>query len=429
MVLAPEELLAAKDVPTTSSSGTENMDDTARIKSIIKEYPKVFDTKGLNGLPPDRGIPHVINTGDTPPINRPPYRMSPRELDELKRQLNELLDLGLIEPSTSPWGAPILFVRKKDGSMRMCIDYRALNKATIRNTSPLPRIDECLDRLHGAKFFSSLDLKSGYHQIRLDPADAPKTAMNTRYGKFSWRVLPFGLANSPPIFQAQMNATLGNCVDDFAMVYLDDILIFSKTKEEHERHLRHVLDRLKAAQFVVNLKKCNLFRRHVNFLGFKVSAEGTAPDDGKVKAIVSWPTPTNVQEVRQFVGMVQHFRRYIPNFASIATPLTDLTRGTGAKRRPIIWTPAWQTSFDQLKHLLTVAPVLQAPCMDRPFRIETDASDFGLGAVLSQPDDKGRWHPLAYESRKFSLEERSYPVQERELLAILYALRQWRGAL
>lgn len=396
------------------------------VQALVNEFPKVFDSKGLNGLPPMRGIPHVINTGDTPPINRPPYRMSPKELDELRRQLKELLDLGLIEPSTSPWGAPVLFVRKKDGSMRMCIDYRALNKATIRNTCPLPRIDECLERLHGAKFFSSLDLKSGYHQIRLDPADAPKTAMNTRYGKFSWRVLPFGLANSPPVFQAQMNATLGECLDQFAMVYLDDILVFSKTQEEHERHLKHVLDRLQQAQFVVNLKKCHLFQRSVSFLGFKVSEAGTAPDDDKVKAITTWPEPTNVQEVRQFVGTVQHFRRYIPNFAHIASPLTDLTKGTGAKHRPIIWTPACQNSFDRLKHLLTVAPVLQAPCMDRPFKIETDASDFGVGAVLLQQNDKGDWHPLAYESQKLSSEERAYPVQERELLAVLHALRKWR---
>lgn len=223
-----------------------------------------------------------------------------------------------------------------------------------------------------------------------------------------------------------MNATLGNCLDEFAMVYLDDILVFSKTREDHERHLRHVLDRLQQAQFVVNLKKCHLFQRHVNFLGFTVSEKGTTPDESKVKAITSWPTPTNVQEVRQFVGTVQHFRKYIPNFASIATPLTDLTKGTGAKRRPIVWTPSCQTSFDKLKHMLTVAPVLQAPCMDRPFRIETDASDFGLGAVLSQPNEHGDWHPIAYESRKFSSEERSYPVQERELLAILHALRTWR---
>ncbi|KAG0749205.1 hypothetical protein G6F29_013894 [Rhizopus arrhizus] len=170
--------------------------------------------------------------------------MSPAELDELQKQLKELLSLGLIRPSSSPWGAPVLFVRKKDGSMRMCIDYRALNKLTVRNSHPLPRIDECLDRLKGAKFFTSLDLKSGYHQVRIASEDVPKTAFNTRYGQYEFLVLPFGLTNAPPTFQSLMNRVLNDCLDKFALVYLDDILIFSKTKEEHQQHVRHVLANL-----------------------------------------------------------------------------------------------------------------------------------------------------------------------------------------
>ncbi|KAG2190799.1 hypothetical protein INT47_010346 [Mucor saturninus] len=352
--------------------------------------------------------------------------MSPRELDELKRQLKELLDLGLIRPSSSPWGAPILFVKKKNGEMRMCVDYRALNKVTIRNNHPLPRIDECLERLKGANHFTSLDLRSGYHQVRIQQSDVPKTAFNTRYGQYEFLVLPFGLTNAPPTFQHLMNKVLGDCLDDFALVYLDDILIFSKTPEEHEKHVRHVLNRLREAKLIANQKKCEFNKKELTFLGFQVSAKGILPSPDKIKTIQDWTPPNNVQEVRQFIGLAQHYRRFIPGFAGIAAPLTDLTKGVGPKKRPIVWTDVCQTSFDILKDKLSSAPVLLAPDMDKPFRIETDASDFGVGAVLLQEDEEGVWKPLAYESKKLSTAERSYPAQERELLGILHALRTWR---
>ncbi|KAG2190788.1 hypothetical protein INT47_000170 [Mucor saturninus] len=392
---------------------------------LVKEFDDVFQD-GLPGLPPNRDVQHVINTGDAYPVNKPPFKMSPRELDELKKQLKELLDLGLIRPSSSPWGAPILFVKKKNGEMRMCVDYRALNKVTVRNNHPLPRIDECLERLHGANHFTSLDLRSGYHQVKIQESDVPKTAFNTRYGQYEFLVLPFGLTNAPPTFQHLMNKVLGDCLDKFALVYLDDILIFSKTPTEHEEHVRHVLNQLREAKLIANFKKCEFNKKELTFLGFNVSAQGILPSPDKVKTVQEWTPPTNVQEVRQFIGLAQHYRRFIPGFAGIASPLTDLTKGTGPKRRPVVWTDTCQTSFDILKDKLSSAPVLLAPNMDKPFRIETDASDFGVGAVLMQEDDEGIWKPLAFESKKLSNAERSYPAQERELLGILHALRTWR---
>lgn len=394
---------------------------------VTNEYADVF-RDSLPGLPPARNDPIIIDTGDARPINRPPYKMSPAESDELKRQLTELLALGLIRPSSSPWGAPVLFVRKKDGSLRMCIDYRALNRISVKKSYGIPNIDESLERLHGASYFTTLDLKSGYHQMRLHPEDIPKSSFNTRLGKFEWLVAPFGLTCCPIYFQSLMNRVLDDCINKFALVYLDDVLIFSKTEEEHKVHVRHVLDLLRKNQLVCNLKKCSFAQRETTYLGFRISAAGILPDESKIKAIRDWPRPTNVQEVRQFVGLAQYFRKFCPGFAGVVAPLTNLTRGTGPKKRSIIWTPECQASFDKVKTLLTSAPCLAMPDPSLPYRIECDSSDYATGACLLQPDrnDPKSWHPIAFESKKLSDRERKYPAQERELAAILMALRAWR---
>ena len=388
-------------------------------EQLMAEFPDVFQDK-LPGLPPDRGIEHVIDTGDAVPISRPPYKMSPLELDELKRQLKELLDLRLIRPSSSPWGAPVLFVRKASDpssgtppSLRLCIDYRAINRVTRRIDVPLPRIDECLERLHGMKYFSKLDLKSGYHQLRIQEDDIEKTSFNTRYGSFEWLVLSFGLKNSPSVFQKWMNKVLGDYLDTFAMVYLDDILIMSKTREEHERHVRKVLNRFQEHQIIANKKKCEFFKTELEFVGYNVTAAGILPSKKKVQAIQDWPVCKNVQEVRQFIGLASHYRRWIRGFSSLSSVLTDLTKGTGIKKRSITWTPECQAAFEEIKARLCDAPVLIAPNPEKPYIIEVDSSDFAVGGVLLQEGDDGRLHPLAYESKKLSAAERNYPAQER----------------
>lgn len=322
-------------------------------KKLMKDFPSVFKDK-LSGLPPVReDFAHVINVPeDAKPINRPPFRMSPAKLDELQRQLNELSSLGFIRPSSSPWGAPVLFVKKKNGEMRMCIDYRAINKLIIRNSTPLPRIDECLDRMHGASWFTSLDLRSGYHQIRIKDSDVPKTAFNTRYGKFEFLVLPFGLSNAPPSYQAWMNNILKDCLDKFVLIYLDDACIFSKTLEEHISHVNHVISIFESHGLVVNLKKCEFGKRELEFLGFRVSQAGILPSISKIKAIQDWVRPTNVQEVRQFLGLAQHYCRFCPSFSAIAAPLTELTHGTGALLRYFFC--LMSTSLSALKPIVVI---------------------------------------------------------------------------
>lgn len=397
-------------------------------KDLVAEFSDVFQDK-LPGLPPVRDTDEImIDTGDAKPISRPPYKTSPAEMDELRLQITELLVLGLIQPSTSPWGAPVLFVRKKSGELRMCVDYRALNRLCVKKSYGLPNIDESLERLQGSSYFSSLDLKSGYHQLRLRSEDVPKTTMNTRIGKFSWLTAPFGLKNCPFNFMALMNNVLSDCLNRFALVYLDDVLVYSKSAEEHQQHVRHVLELFRKNKLIANLKKCEFGKRELEFLGYRISDSGILPGVAKVKAIREWPRPSNVQEVRQFVGLAQHFRKFCPGFASVVAPLTDLTRGTGPKKRSIQWSPDCERSFEKVKQLLTSAPCLQMPNPALPYRIECDASDFGAGACLLQPSstDPSSWHPVAYESKKFSDRERKYPTQERELAAILMALRAWR---
>ncbi|EIE84465.1 hypothetical protein RO3G_09175 [Rhizopus delemar RA 99-880] len=396
-------------------------------KKFSKEFPDVF--KGhISGLPPVRDTQEIIVTKpDAVPVSRPPYKMSPLELTELRKQLDELLQKGLIEPCASEWSNPVLFVRKPNGDLRMCCDYRMLNKVTLKQKIQLPRIDECLERLHKAKYFTSLDLTNGFHQQRLSETDSIKTAISTRYGQFCWKVVPFGLSNSGPAFQKMMNSILADYIDKFVMVYLDDILIFSTGDEEqHKKHVRLVLKKLDEAKLIINKKKCRFNRKELTFLGFNISAEGIKPAPEKVKAVFDWPTPTNVQQVRQFIGLAQHYRRFISGFAGIAAPLTNLTKGSGPKRRAITWTEDCQKSFDLIKRKLSSAPVLMTPDMTKPFRIECDASDFAIGAVLLQEEENGVWKPLAFESKKLSQAERNYPAQERELLSILHALRTWR---
>lgn len=416
---------SAAPQPTTSSVSVNGLDKA--VKKLLDDYQDVFRDKLPPELPPLREVEHVIETGDAAPVRRPPFKMSPLELDELQRQLKDLLDKGFIQPSSSPWGAPVLFVRKKGGALRMCIDYRMINSlCTKRLNTPLPRIDECLERLSGAKYFSQLDLTSGYHQIRIREEDVPKTAFVTRYGSFEWKVLPFGLSNSPSVFQKMMNSVLSGYVDKFVQLYLDDVLLYSKTAEEHIEHIKLVLERFRQHKLYVNPSKSSFNQQEVEFLGMRVSAQGILPSKSKVKAIQEWPRPTNVQEVRQFVGLASHYRKFLKNFSSIAAPLTELTKGTGPKKRSITWSSKCQVAFETLKSMLTDAPVLQAPDMSKPFIIETDSSDFGCGGVLLQRDERGVLHPLAFESKKFSTAERSYPAQERELLGVLHCLRTWR---
>jgi hypothetical protein len=391
------------------------------INRLLQQFSKTFGPLPKQP-PPQRDVDHEIELepGAKPPF-LPIYQLSVKELEEVKKQLTMLLESGFIQPSKSPFGAPIIFVPKKNGKLRMCVDYRALNAITVKNRYPLPRIDELMDRLHGATVFTKLDLQSGYWQIRIKEEDIPKTAFRTRYGHYEWKVLPFGLTNAPATFQALMNNVLRPYLDQFVVVYLDDILIYSRTPEEHEQHLQLVLKALEDNELYVGLDKCAFGFPEVDFLGHVVSGEGIKPDPGKISAVQEWPTPKGIREVRSFLGLTGYYRRFIQHYSAKALPLTELTRADSVWH----WGPIQQAAFDALKHALTTAPVLLTPDPQLPYEVYTDASNFALGAVLLQNQGKGK-QPVAYLSRKLTPAERNYPTGDREMLAIYYALQHWR---
>ena len=312
---------------------------------VVREYLSVF-SNDLPGLPPDREIEFCIELiPGTAPISRAPYRLAPAELKELKAQLEELIEKGLIRPSHSPWGAPVLFVKKKDGSLRLCIDYREINKATIKNKYPLPRIDDLFDQLAGSAVFSKIDLRSGYHQLKIREEDVPKTAFRTRYGHHEFLVMPFGLTNAPAAFMDLMNRVFEDYLDKFVIVFIDDILIYSRSREEHAQHLRSVLQRLQSKKLYAKFKKCEFWLDKVVFLGHVVSKEGIAVDPTKIEAVTNWQRPKNVTEVRSFLGLAGYYRRFVEGFAKIANPLTALTR----KEHKYTWTEPCEGSFQELK--------------------------------------------------------------------------------
>ena len=405
-------------------SGNDNQNDESEpeLTSLLTEFSDVFPDDLPPGLPPERSVELKIDLEpEAKPIKRPIYKLSMEELNEVKRQIDDLLEKGFIRPSISPWGSSVLFVPKKDGGLRMCVDYRALNKATIRNNYPLPRIDEVWDQIGGSKYFTSLDLRSGYNQIRIAKEDTEKTCFRTRYGAYEFLVVPFGLAGAPPIFQSLMNEVLRPYLDRFCLVYLDDILIYSRTREEHLEHIRLVFSQLRKHRLYAKLSKCAFMRSNLTYLGHNISNQGISVEERKIHAINSWERPQNVVNVQSFLGLCNYYRRFVPHFARIAAPLTDLTK----KTNPFSWGSSQEMSFNNLKAALLKAPVLRCADYSLPFEVQSDASGVGLGAVLQQTDDHGT-RPVAYYSRKLNSAEQNYAPHEQELLAIVSALREWR---
>lgn len=419
-----------------------------RLQSLLAEYQDVFQSPSLTGtgasslgdLTPEC-IPIIPGSV---PHNRPPFRLSPKEKAEIESQVREALANGWIEQSSSAYGAPVLFVPKPDGSLRMCIDYRGLNKLTVKNKFPMPRIDDLIDNLSGATHFSTLDLAAGYHQLKLQATDVPKTAFNTHFGKFEWRVLPFGLTNAPAVFQHAMNRIFGKHLNKCVCVYLDDILIFSRSEEEHFQHLEMVLQLLRENKLCAKHKKCEFFKPELKYLGHMVSATGIKPDPSKIQTLSDWPRPAGVNEVRQFLGLANYFRKFIRGYAATVAPLTDLLKGlskqerVGVRQRRRVsaedtramadrfaqrWSPACDAAFAAVKAALTSAPVLALPDPGKHFTLVSDACDSppALGAVLMQDG-----HPVSYYSRKLSGPELNYSTSDKEMLAVICALREWR---
>ncbi|KAL0536186.1 hypothetical protein IC582_025125 [Cucumis melo] len=379
---------------------TREVDVSLSSEPVVRDYPDVFPEE-LPGLPPHR-------------------ENGPVELKELKVQLQELLDKGFIRPSVSPWGAPVLFVKKKDGSMRLCIDYRELNKVTVKNRYPLPRIDDLFDQLQGATVFSKIDLRSGYHQLRIKDGDVPKTTFRSRYGHYEFIVMSFGLTNAPAVFMDLMNRVFREFLETFVIVFIDDILIYSKTEAEHEEHLRMVLQTLRDNKLYAKFLKCEFWLKQVSFLGHVVFKAGVSVDPAKIEAVTSWTRPSTVSEVCSFLGLAGYYRRFVENFSCIATPLTQLTR----KGSHFVWSKACKDSFQNLKQKLVTALVLTVPDGSGSFVIYSDASKKGLGCVLMQ---QGK--VVAYASRQLKSHEQNYPTHDLELAVVVFALKILRHYL
>jgi hypothetical protein len=337
----------------------------------------------------------------------------------LKTQLQELLDKGYIHPSSSPWGCPALFVKKK-GSLRLCVDYQPLNAVTIKNKYPLPRIDVLFDQLAGARVFSKVDLRSGYHQIKIRPCDIPKTAFSTRYGLYEYLVMSFGLNNAPAYFMYLMNSVFMTELDKFVVVFIDDILIYSKNDEEHAGHLRIVLQRLRDHKLYAKFSKCEFWLDSVKFLGHTISKEGISVDASKVQEVMDWKPPKTVHQIRSFLGLAGYYRRFIPDFSRIAKSMTELLK-KGVK---FVWSEDCEKAFHTLRQHLTTAPVLVQPDNSQPFEVFCDASSTGLGCVLMQEN-----RVIAYASRSLRPHEVNYPTHDLELAAVVHALKIWRHYL
>jgi hypothetical protein len=376
------------------------------LQPLLEKFPDVIPEELPLGLPFMRDIQQHIDLVPSSVLpNKAAYRMNPREHEELQRQVDELITKGLLRESMSPCAVPALLVPRKDGSWRMCIDSRAVNKITIRYRFPIPRLDDLLDQLHGATVFSNMDLCSGYHQIRVRVGDEWKTAFKTRDGLYEWMVMPFGLSNAPSTFIRLMNHVFKPFMGKFVVVYFDDILVYRKSEEEHLEHLQHVFQTLQEQKLYVNLKKCRFFTNSLIFLGYVVSKEGIMMDPSKVEAITSRPIPKSIHDIRSFHGLALFYRRFIKGFSTIIAPITECLKGGTFK-----WTEEAQKSFELLKQKVTEAPLLILPNFSKVFEVDCDASNLEIGGVLSQ---EGK--PIAFFSEKLNDSRKKYFTYDRIL--------------
>ena len=408
VLLHKEVLFSTNDLPPSLPSV---------VLDLLQDFEDVFPNDVPAGLPPLRGIEHQIDLvpGASLP-NRRAYRTNPDETKEIQRQVKELLDKGYVRESLSPCAVPVLLVPKKDGSWRVCVDCHAINAITVRYRHPIPRLDDMLDELSGSTIFTKIDLRSGYHQIRMKIGDEWKTSFKTKFGLYEWLVMPFGLTNGPSTFMCLMNHVLRAFIGKFVVVYFDDILIYSKSFNEHLDHIHQVLAVLRAEKLYENIAKCTFCTDRVVFLGFVVTADGIHVDEEKIQAIKDWPVPKNVSQVRSFHGLAGFYRRFVKDFSTIAAPLNNLTK----KDVPFLWGDEQDKAFQELKRKLCEAPLLQLPDFVKTFEIECDASGIGIGGVLIQ---EGK--PIAYFSEKLNGPHLNYSVYDKELYALVRVFETW----
>ena len=405
------------------SAAKLSAEEEQQLRALITEFADVFAFEDSE-LGCATAVKHSIDTGGHPPIKQQPYRSPVIYREKISQMIDKMRADGIIQPSHSPWASPIVIVPKKDGSLRFCVDYRRLNAVTRKDVYPLPRIEDILASLGEAKRFTSLDLASGYWQIELDESAREKSAFTTHRGLYEFTRMPFGLCNAPATFQRVMQQVLAGVEWDSVFSFIDDLLVASKTFSEHLNHLREVLQRLRAANLRLKTRKCSLLREETTYLGHVISTKGIKPDPAKTRQVENYPHPTDATKVRQFVGLASFYRRFIPNFATVAAPLHYLTK----KNVMFCWTPECEDAFQKLKKLLVTAPVLAYPRFGagQSFVLETDASGVGLGAILSQEQEDGTIHPVAYASRSLDKHERNYGISELETLGLVWAVRYFR---
>ena len=412
---------------TISKTPTPHTVDLSSVPKEYHDFPDVFSKAKAEKPAPHRPYDLRIDLEDgaAPPL-APIYSLSQSEIQALREFIDEHMNIGFIRPSVSPHGAPVLFVKKKDGSLRLCVDFRGLNKITKKDKYPLPRISDLLDRPRKAKIYTKIDLRHAFHLVRIREGDEWKTTFRTRYGSFEWTVMPFGLTNAPAAFQRFVNDIFSDLLDICVLVYIDDILIYSDSPTEHRDHVREVLRRLRKHNLYAKAEKCEWHCDTVEYLGYILSPTGLTMSEDKIKIIQDWPEPRRVKDVQSFLGFANFYRRFIYNYSDIVVPLTRLTR----KGAPWNFTPECRSAFEALKKAFTSAPILSFWTPDAQLILETDASDYALAAILSiiSPDDQ-EIHPIAFHSRTFSAPELNYDVHDKELLAIFEAFKIWRHYL
>jgi hypothetical protein len=423
-------VLVCSAVSSESSSRNEDDDEIGSpqhpppswLQPLLARFADVMNKEGPSSLPPSREEDHRIElVSGASPVKCKSFPLSAKHQDALRKALDELLTKGHISASKSPWAAPVFFVPKKDGSVRMVIDFRKLNDLTVKNSAPMHRPQDLFNRLKGAVVYTKLDLKSGYNQVLVHPEDRDKTAFNSYFGHHQFNVMPFGLTNAPATFVTMMNRVLGDYINDFVVCFVDDILIYSKDKIEHAVHVEKVMEVLRKNELYVNPDKCEWAMDKVSFLGHTISADGVSVDPTKIQVIKDWPVPANVSQLRSFLGMAGYYRSYVPQYSRVVSDLTSLTGNS----QEWVWHDAQQRAFDEAKRLLCSTPILIIPDQELPFVIRADASDFAVGAVLEQDQGRGP-QPVAYLSKKLNSAQCNYTVYEKELFAIVTALSEWK---
>jgi hypothetical protein len=402
-----------------------NQEDKRKVEELLLRYESVleYDQEKPNIVP---NVKHrIVIEENKKPILQKRYRESPDKRKFIKDEVERMIKAKRIRESYSPWASPVTLAKKKNNNFRFCIDYRKLNSVTKPDAYPLPRIDELLERYQTARWFTSMDLASGFHQVEMSEEDKEKTAFICSEGLYEFNVMPFGLRNAPGTFQRLMDKVLKDHIGDFVEVYVDDIMIYSKSLEDHMIHIEKVLQKLRDYNLVIKLKKCRFCQKKIEFLGHEIGEEGLKPNSKKIETINNIQEPKTVTEVRSFLGLCSYYRRFVKGFSKIAGPLTELTK----KDVPFIWAQGQQESFDKLKKMLVENPILSHPDFSKDFILITDASADGLGAILSQKNENDKEVVIAYASRRTNNNERNYPITDLECLAIIWAVKHFHKFL